>query len=143
VLGPPKGKRERDAPFDPVLQEAVKKLWEENGKHDFVFCHKDGSTPGSSWIYANFPRWLKRAGIDVAGRQIVPHSSRHSLASLLEAKGVSLRYIQELLGHSDLKTTKSYLHSTEKTIRDIGQKITETREEHSAQTEKIVEFKVS
>jgi integrase len=26
VLGPPKGKKERDAPFDPVLQEAIKKL---------------------------------------------------------------------------------------------------------------------
>lgn len=36
-LGPPKGKKERDAPFDPVLQEAIKKLWAENGKHEFVF----------------------------------------------------------------------------------------------------------
>ena len=123
VLGPPKGKRERDAPFDPVLQEAVKKLWEENGRHEFVFCRKDGSLPGPSWINQNFPRWLERAGIKMNGRKIVPHSARHSLASLLEERGVSLRYIQDLLGHSDLKTTKIYLHSTEKTIRDIGSKI--------------------
>jgi integrase len=27
ILGPPKGKRERDAPFDPILQESIKKLW--------------------------------------------------------------------------------------------------------------------
>jgi integrase len=94
VLGPPKGKKERDAPFDPVLQEAIKKLWEENGKHEFVFCRKDGSLPGSSWIYANFPKWLRRAGIELGGRKIVPHSSRHSLASLLEERGVSIRYIQ-------------------------------------------------
>ena len=129
VLGPPKGKRERDAPFDPVLQEAIKKLWEENGKHDFVFCRKDSAIPGSSWIYVRFPGWLKRAGIELKGREIVPHSSRHSLASLLEDRGVSLRYIQELLGHSDLKTTKGYLHSTEATIRKIGEKITEAREQ--------------
>jgi integrase len=32
VLGPPKGKKERKAPFDPVLQEAIRKLWEENGQ---------------------------------------------------------------------------------------------------------------
>jgi integrase len=142
VLGPPKGKRERKAPFDPVLQEAVKKLWAENGEHEFVFSRKDGTIPGSSWIYAHFSKWLKRAGIELDGRKIVPHSSRHSLASLLEAKGVSLRYIQELLGHSDLKTTKNYLHSTEKTIRDIGQKISEARENKETE-QKVVEFKIS
>jgi integrase len=140
VLGPPKGKRERKAPFDPVLQEAIKKLWEENGKHEFVFCRKDGSIPGSSWIYAHFPKWLKRAGIELGGRKIVPHSARHSLASLLEERSVSLRYIQELLGHSDLKTTKNYLHSTEKTIRDIGQKISEAREKTAQQ---VIQFRVS
>jgi len=123
VLGPPKGKRERDAPFDKVLQEAIKKLWEENGQHEFVFAYKDGTIPGSSWIYGRFREWLARAGIELKGRRIVPHSSRHSLASILEERGVSLRYIQDLLGHSDLKTTKHYLHSTDKTIRDIGRKI--------------------
>jgi integrase/recombinase XerD len=143
VLGPPKGKKERKAPFDPVLQEAVKKLWMEEGEHEFVFSRKDGSIPGSSWIYAHFPIWLKRAGIDMGGRKIVPHSSRHSLASLLEERGVSIRYIQELLGHSDLETTKGYLHSTEKTIRDIGKKITEARQQAQEPEEKVVEFKIS
>jgi len=151
VMGPPKGKKTRDAPFDPVLQDAIKKLWEENGRHEFVFTLKKTTKSGKvkinpigpSWIKGRFPLWLERAGIELGGRDIVPHSSRHSLASLLEAKGVSLRYIQDLLGHSDLKTTKGYLHSTEKTIRDIGKKITETREEHQAEPERIVKFKVS
>jgi integrase/recombinase XerD len=124
VLGPPKGNRERDAPFDPILQEAIKKLWQEYGRHEWVFSF-DGRFLCSGWIWRRFPGWLERAGIDLAGREIVPHSARHSLASLLEARGVSLRYIQELLGHSDLKTTKGYLHSTEATIRNIGKKISE------------------
>jgi len=134
VLGPPKGKKARRVPFDPILQEAIKKLWEENGQHEFVFSIKKTTKSGKekiepigpSWTYFNFKKWLVRAGIELNGREIVPHSSRHSLASLLEEKGVSLRYIQELLGHSDLKTTKIYLHSTEKTIRNIGEKISET-----------------
>jgi len=140
VLGPPKGKRERDAPFDKVLQEAIKKLWEENGQHEFVFAYKDGTTPGSSWIYGRFREWLARAGIELKGRRIVPHSSRHSLASILEERGVSLRYIQDLLGHSDLKTTKHYLHSTDKTIRDIGSKIDAAMEAQTQETPKIVPF---
>ena len=81
------------------------------------------------------------------GRRIVPHSSRHSLASLLESRGVSLRYIQELLGHSDLQTTRIYLHSTEKTIRDIWKKISEVMENslpaHEEAPRNIVSFKVS
>jgi len=142
-MGPPKGKKERDAPFDPILQEAIKKLWADNGKGEYVFTLKNGKAIGPSWIICRFTKWLDKAGIELGGREIVPHSSRHSLASLLETRGVSLRYIQDLLGHSDLKTTIGYLHSTEKTIRDIGNKITETRERYKIESEKIIEFKVS
>jgi integrase/recombinase XerD len=142
VLSTTKGKKPRKAPFDPIIQEAIKKLWEENGLHEFVFSDKNGKAIGSSWIKGRFPKWLKRAGIELGGRKIVPHSSRHSLASLLEARGVSLRHIQELLGHSDLKTTIGYLHSTEKTIRDVGRKISEAREQKEAD-QKIIPFKVS
>ncbi|GHV79844.1 hypothetical protein AGMMS49944_16350 [Spirochaetia bacterium] len=124
-MGPTKSHAERLAPFDEVLQEAIKKLWEKNGKHEYVFSFANGSTPGPSWIQGRFKKWMKRAGIELNGRKITPHSSRHSLASLLEARGVSLRYIQDLLGHSDLKTTKTYLHSTEGTIREVGKKIGE------------------
>ena len=147
VLGPPKSKKPRDTLFDPILQEAIKKLWEENGKHEYVICYKNGKTPGPSWIKGRFPKWLERAGIELGGREIVPHSSRHSLASLLEAKGVPIRYIQEILGHSDEETTKIYLHSPERMIREVSKKITEAREKglpaQKEKTENIINFKVS
>ena len=78
VLGPPKGKKIRDAPFDPILQEAIKKLWQENGQHEWVFSF-DGRYLHPKWIYNKFPRWLKDAGIELNGRAIVPHSSRHKI----------------------------------------------------------------
>jgi integrase/recombinase XerD len=143
-MGPTKGKKVRQAPFDPILQQAIKKLWKENGEHEYVFSHKNGKSIGTSWLKRHFPKWLERAGIELNGRRIVPYSSHHSLASLLEARGVSLRYIQELLGHSDLKTTKIYLHSTEKTIREIGSKISAAMEQKQKPEEtKAVPFKVS
>jgi len=146
VLGPPKGKRERKAPFDPVLQAAIKKVWEENGKHEFVFCWKDGRVIGSSWTITNFRRWLERAKIDLAGRDIVPHSARHTLATLLADNDVSLKYIQDLLGHSDLKTTGKYIHLTEKTIRKIGEKISVVMEGQAEKEEpdkKVTNFRAS
>jgi len=118
-----KSKRGRVAPFDKVLQEAIKALWELNGEHEFVFSFADGTMPGPSWIKGRLKKWLSRAGIDLAGRNIVPHSSRNSLASILEERGVSLRHIQDLLGHLNFKTTRKYLASTERTIRDIGMRI--------------------
>ena len=137
VLGPPKGKKIRDAPFDQILQDAIKKLWEENGQHEFVFTYvkvmKDKTrkviTPGSSWVSHNFPKWLDRAGIKLNGRIIVPHSARHSLATMLLDHGESLRNIQKVLDHESLKTTKGYLHSTGATIRKMGEKISEAMEE--------------
>ena len=137
-LGPTKSKKERSAPFDQALQGAIRKLWEENGRHEFVFSYKDGATPGPSWTKGRFKKWMTRAGIETEGRRIVPHSARHSLASLLEARGVPLRYIQELLGHYDLKTTLGYLHSPEGTIRAIGEKIEEAREKAE---QRVISFK--
>jgi len=146
-LGPTKGKRSRKTLFDPILQDAIKKLWEENGQHEFVFSYRKpfrGSiTPGASWIRHNFEKWLERADIERRGRDIVPHSARHSLATFLLDKGVPLKHIQGLLGHANLKVTGKYTHLLENTMKEIGRKVADTREKDLAQKEKIVEFRVS
>jgi site-specific recombinase XerD len=60
----------------------------------------------------------------------------------LEERGVPLRYIQDLLGHSDPKTTKIYLHSTEKTIRDVRMKISEAMGQ-APEEKKVIDFRAS
>jgi integrase len=141
-LGTTKSKREREVFFDEFLQSAIKRLWKENGQHVYVFSYADGTTPGPSWIKGRFKKWIARAGIELNGRELVPHSSRHSLASILEERNVPLRYIQELLGHSSLKTTKGYLHSTDKALRDIRNKTSEARETKETEPN-VLGFKVS
>ena len=46
------------------------------------------------------------------------HSLRHSFASLLAQKGISLYIIKELLGHEDLATTQIYSHLQQQNLQD-------------------------
>ncbi|MDR1047946.1 MAG: site-specific integrase [Treponema sp.] len=122
-LGDPKWHKTREIAFPWQLQEAIRELWAACGEHEFVFCDAQGSLPGARYMQRRLPCWLEAAGIDLGGRRIVPHGSRHSLASALEEGGVPLRQIQDMLGHSDLKTTKRYLHDTADHINKMGKKI--------------------
>jgi len=74
---------------------------------DFIYVNEIGERVKPGYLTQHFPLLLKKHNL----RKIRFHDLRHSCASLLYANGVSLKQIQEWLGHSDISTTSNiYTH---------------------------------
>jgi len=66
----------------------------------------------------------EKAGIN---KKVTPHVLRHSLATTLLSKGVDIRYIQEILGHSSLNITQIYTHVVPNQLKEIYNKVFENQ----------------
>lgn len=77
---------------------------DDDRDNKYVFTAKDGGP--RKYSSRALRSACKRAGIKGVGF----HTTRHSFASRLVQKGVSLKEIQQLLGHSTSVTTEIYAH---------------------------------
>lgn len=76
---------------------------------------------GTRLTCRSIERMMEKYGIQL-GKDISPHTIRHSFATHLLENGADLRAVQELLGHSDLSTTQKYTHITLERLREIYRK---------------------
>lgn len=76
---------------------------------DYIYVNEMGELIHPNYLTQHLPIVLEKNNL----RKIRFHDLRHSCASLLYANGVSLKEIQEWLGHSDISTTSNiYTHLT-------------------------------
>jgi len=85
-------------------------------KKGALFISRKGkpiSVPGVRWIIS---RYAQHSGI---GKNIHPHSLRHSFATHLVNSGCDVRVVQEMLGHSSISTTQRYTHVSLENMKKV------------------------
>lgn len=105
-----KGKKDRYVMLSPVLTDILISYYKtaDPKPKKYVFEGPEPGTPYSaSSMQKVFQTARKEAGIH---KQVSFHALRHSFATHLLEKGIDIKYIRDLLGHFDIKTTARYLH---------------------------------
>lgn len=108
-----KGSKEREIPLGEYSIYYIKKYLEYRNSllkrrpSDALFLNNHGLQMTRQGFFKILKQILKNKGIE---EDISPHTLRHSFATHLLSRGADLRSIQEMLGHSDISTTKIYTH---------------------------------
>jgi integrase/recombinase XerD len=81
--------------------------------------------------------WMKRIKNDLGiEKKVTTYVARHSFSTVLKRSGASTEYIQEALGHTDIKTTESYLDSFDReTKKHFAFNLTSFKRSHETEME--------
>ena len=97
-----------------IEQNRVDAIGSYNNEYlDYVCVDDNGKRLDGHTLYINFTKLLKKYNMP----HIRFHDLRHSCASMLVAKKVSIKTIQEWLGHSSFRTTANIYSHTDFTLK--------------------------
>ena len=115
-----KRNKQRILPLTDSILQMLREVWKTHRSPKWLFpsrrlvTHLPHATARAAFLKAR-----NECGFDVRVR---PHSLRHSFATHMLQRGVDVRIIQILLGHSSLRSTEIYTHLT-KPLRDQLRKL--------------------
>ncbi len=108
-----KGGVERDVPINSHMRQLFRDflLWKKRNGEPVeatspLFVSRKHNRLSVNAIYNLVRKWTLTA----LGKELYPHSLRHSFASALVAKNVNIATIQRLMGHASISMTEVYLH---------------------------------
>ncbi|MFH1533948.1 MAG: tyrosine-type recombinase/integrase [Nitrospirota bacterium] len=111
-----KGGKDRVTLLPFKISERLKWWVKDKGAKDFVFESNRGGKLNVRSVQKVFEQSLERAEIQ---KKTGIHSLRHSFATHLLEMGTDIRFIQEMLGHKDIKTTQIYTRVTRRGLRNL------------------------
>lgn len=117
IIRQSKGRKDRITTLSIKMLEELRSYYIEYQPKVWLFENPTKDGPISSrTLQVIFNRAKNKAGIR---KSATFHSLRHSYATHLLESGVDLRFIQELLGHANSKTTERYTHVSTRSIQNI------------------------
>lgn len=114
-----KGKKDRYVNLSPILLDILREYFRQYSPRPRVYLFESEQT-GQAYpirtVQQIFSNAKQKAGIV---KDVGIHSLRHSFATHLLDKGTDIRYIKDLLGHFDIRTTERYLHVSKNQLVNI------------------------
>jgi site-specific recombinase XerD len=114
-----KGKKDRYVNLSPLLLDILRKYLLEYTPRPVKYLFESEQTKAAyptRTVQQIFYNAKNKAGIK---KEVGIHSLRHSFATHLLDKGTDIKYIKDLLGHFNIKTTERYLHVSKKQLINI------------------------
>ena len=114
-----KGKKDRIVNLSPLLLDILRAYLKKCKPRPLKYLF-EGRRFGEPYSIRSaqevFSAARKKAGIN---KEVSFHGLRHSFATHLLEKGVDIRYIKDILGHFDIKTTERYTHVSKRMLVNI------------------------
>jgi site-specific recombinase XerD len=112
-----KGKKDRYSVIPYGIKELLGRYLAEYKPRQYLF---ESNKPGEKYSFSSMTQILKRAAKSAGiQRRVHLHMLRHSFATHLLEEGHDIRYVQEFLGHTTIKTTERYTHIVNDATRNI------------------------
>jgi len=103
-----KGNKSREVPASSSLIKQLRQYYKSFRPRTYLF---EGYKPGIPYSATSIEKIIKNAATKARiNKNVSPHILRHSFATHMLEKGVNLKRLQLILGHSAMKTTSIYLH---------------------------------